>query len=120
MILDPFYNFLLQDGLSLQGVNFTWKNDSTNKVCIGFIAQDMEKVFPELVFTNPVDGFKGINYSEYTAVLNEAVKEQQKIIENQKQEIEQLKLKNKEFEEKFKQMEYILKEIETIKNQIKK
>jgi cell division protein FtsB len=35
----------------------------------------MEKVLPELVFTNEVDGYQGINYAELTAVLTEAVKE---------------------------------------------
>lgn len=42
---------------------------------IGFIAQEFEKVIPELVFTNEVDGYKGINYAEVNAVLVEAIKE---------------------------------------------
>jgi hypothetical protein len=39
------------------------------------VAQDFEKVLPELVFTNDNDGYKGINYAEVTAVLAEALKE---------------------------------------------
>lgn len=120
----PLTNSILNKVLKVQGVNFSWKSDSTHKKCIGFIAQDMEEIFPEIVFTNPTDGFKGINYSEYTAVLNEAIKEQQKTIENQKQEIEQLKLKIKEIDElkiKNKQLEeLILKEINSLKSQINK
>jgi len=58
---------------------------------VGFIAQEMEKVLPEVVFTNPVDGFKGINYPEITAVLVQAIKEQQEVIEKQQSEINHLK-----------------------------
>jgi trimeric autotransporter adhesin len=69
----------LQNSLSkvvqLKGVSFNWKADATKKRSIGFIAQDFEKVIPELAFTNEKDGYKGINYAEVTAVLAEAIKE---------------------------------------------
>lgn len=51
----------------------------------------MEKVLPEFVFTNPVDGLKEINYPEITAVLVEAIKEQEQKIDNQQKEIDDLK-----------------------------
>ncbi len=47
---------------------------------IGLIAQEVEKVLPELV-SEDKDGFKGIEYSKLTAVLVEAIKEQQRQIE---------------------------------------
>lgn len=62
---------------NLQGVSFNWKNDELKSAKIGLIAQDVEKILPELVFTNPTDGYKGINYAEMSAVLIEAIKEQQ-------------------------------------------
>jgi len=77
--------------MEMKGMYFTFKNDPENKRKLGFIAQDMEKVVPEAVFTNPVDGLKGINYAELTAVLAEAIKEQQTIIESQQEEINRLK-----------------------------
>jgi cell division protein FtsB len=43
------------------------------------------------VFTNETDGYKGVNYPEMTAVLVEAIKEQQSIIDNQQKELESLK-----------------------------
>jgi hypothetical protein len=58
---------------------------------IGFIAQEVEKVIPELVFTNEVDGYMGVNYAEMTAVLVEAIKEQQQLIETLKAELEAIK-----------------------------
>jgi hypothetical protein len=49
---------------------------------IGLIAQEVEKEFPALVHTD-AQGFKSLSYDKLTAVLVEAVKEQQKIIQRQ-------------------------------------
>jgi hypothetical protein len=65
----------LQNVVQLRGVSFNWKSNPEYGTRIGFIAQEFEKVIPELVFTNPVDGYKGINYAEVSAVLVEAIKE---------------------------------------------
>jgi hypothetical protein len=75
--------------LKLEGVSFSWKKDGTSAV--GLIAQDVERVFPELVVVNPATGFKAIEYSNLVAPLIEAVKEQQREIELLKAEIEKLK-----------------------------
>jgi hypothetical protein len=53
--------------------------DTKTKNNIGFIAQELEKEFPELITTNP-DGTKGVKYQNAVAVLFEAIKEQQKQI----------------------------------------
>ena len=57
---------------------------------IGLIAQEVEKIFPELVKTDP-EGYKSVAYQNLVAVLIEAVKEQQKSIDQLKNEIELLK-----------------------------
>lgn len=62
----------------LEGVEFDWKQ--TNKSTIGLIAQDVEKVLPQIVNTNE-EGFKSVEYSNLVALLIEVVKEQQKQIE---------------------------------------
>jgi hypothetical protein len=62
----------------------------------GFIAQDMEKVFPELVVTNydkqlnkgSVFEYKGINYIGMVPVLTQAINEQQQQIQSQQQQIQ--------------------------------
>jgi len=74
----------------MRGVMFTWKNDSGRTPQMGMIAQEVEPVIPELVFTNPVDGLKGINYSQTAALFVEAIKEQQQQIESQQKKIDQL------------------------------
>jgi hypothetical protein len=77
--------------LKLRGVEFEWKKDSDRDkdpdpgLHIGLIAQEVESIFPELVETGP-DGYKSVAYANVTAILIEAVKEQQKIIEKQEAE----------------------------------
>ena len=59
---------------NLEGVSFTWKDN--NKKEIGLIAQDVERIVPELVVTGN-DGIKAVKYGNIVALLIEAVKEQQ-------------------------------------------
>jgi len=66
--------------LQINGVGFRWKN--TKEDSIGVIAQDIEEVFPELVKNN--DHIKTVNYNGLIGVLIEAVKEQQRQIEELK------------------------------------
>ena len=77
--------------LQLQGKTYHWKEDTafTNKQDIGLVAQEVEKVFPELVAEDE-QGYKGIAYSKLTAVLVEAIKEQQGQIATLEQENTQL------------------------------
>ena len=53
---------------------------------------EVEKSFPELVRTDE-KGFKAVNYDGLTAVLLQAIKDQQKQIDLLKEEIEILKKK---------------------------
>jgi hypothetical protein len=61
---------------------------------IGVIAQEVEPILPELVFEDD-DGRKNVSYANLTAVLVEAVKEQQEQIEELKQEVKEIKNANK-------------------------
>ena len=81
----------LEKVLSLRGVNFDWidKEKYGNKKQIGFIAQEVEKVVPELVHQQ--NDIKAVNYSQTVALLVEAMKEQNDVINLLKQEIDNLK-----------------------------
>jgi hypothetical protein len=70
----------------VNGVVFNWKDNQ--KSSVGVIAQEVEKVFPELVKT---EDFKSVNYNGLVAVLIEGMKEQQKQINILRTEIEDLK-----------------------------
>lgn len=80
----------------LNGVKYNYRQDLekeyglSEQPQIGVIAQDVEKVLPELVCEDD-EGIKGVAYDKLTVVLIEAVKEQQVLIEQQQQEIEALK-----------------------------
>lgn len=73
--------------LQINGVSFNWKNN--NEKSSGVIAQEVEKVMPEIVNTN--EGHKTLNYNGLIGLLIEAVKEQQEQINTLKMEIENLK-----------------------------
>jgi hypothetical protein len=75
----------------LQGISFQWKSD--NRKDIGLAAQEVEKVYPELVSTDRNSGLKSVEYGNLIAVLIESIKEQQKQIQELKAEIAGLKKK---------------------------
>jgi len=79
----------LQKVLNLEPVYFDYKEN--NQHSLGFIAQDVEKQFPELVTTDSLTGLKSLDYSRLTAPLVMAIKEQQIQIESQQQQINELK-----------------------------
>ena len=63
----------------LRGVSFDWRSGEGGKT-IGLIAQDVEAALPEAVTEGP-DGWKGINSASVIALLVQAVKEQQAMID---------------------------------------
>ena len=84
--------------LQLNGVNFDWKEKKRGST-IGFIAQDVQKIIPELV--KEVDTLHTENethltldYVKLVPVLVEAVKEQQEQIEELREEVKILKSNN--------------------------
>ena len=75
---------------SLKGVTWNW-NDNADELQkslpnVGVIAQDVEKVLPELV-TDRDNGYKGVDYAKLTGLLIEAIKEQQKEINSLKEKL---------------------------------
>jgi len=65
--------------LALRSVSFDWKSDDSSDV--GFVAQEVEKIFPEVVHTNEKTNLKTIDYPKLTVFLVKALQEQQKEIE---------------------------------------
>ena len=103
----------LSSVLQMQGVNYYWdktkfpdKQFSDTKQ-IGFIAQDIEKLYPECVFTDE-KGYKAIDYAKLTPVLVEAIKDQN----NQLQ-----RLQNENLQEKVENQTLSIK-IQSIKKQM--
>ena len=86
----------------------TLAQSTTNKQ-YGVIAQDVEKYIPEIIKTNDI-GFKMISYNKFIPFLIEAIKTQQKQINELKKENENMKKEN----------EIMKKDNEIIKNDNKK
>jgi hypothetical protein len=96
--LKPLEN-TLEKISQLKPVYYYWKKDEfpdkhfTDKRQIGLIAQDMQKVFPELVVEDK-DGYLSVDYSRFTSVLLKAIQEQQQIIQDQQKIIQELQAEN--------------------------
>lgn len=84
----------LERVLKLRGVSFHWKdrhNPLMNKEQLGFLAQEVEAVFPEAVITNSATGMKSVAYDNLVGPLVEALKERQKILLRQQKDLAEIR-----------------------------
>jgi len=91
---------------SIQPVYFDFKDKQSHPAGkhIGFIAQEIEKPFPELISSDS-KGFLSVEYQNMTAVLFQAVKEQQLQVDKQQQQIEELIAANKALLDRLNKLE---------------
>ena len=97
----------LSSGLNLierlRPVTFDWKD--RKEADLGLIAEEVAEVEPLLVIRNDKGVIESVKYNQISAVLINAVKEQQQIIENQQQQIS----------EQQKQIETLQQQIDALK-----
>ncbi|MCB9248268.1 MAG: tail fiber domain-containing protein [Ignavibacteriales bacterium] len=104
----------LEKLINIRGVTYDWKVEEfpkkqfNNRKQIGVIAQEVEEVFPELVHTDD-DGYKSVEYSKFTVLLIEAVKEQQKMINELKKQNSEVSTQNSELEKRLSNLESLVK-----------
>ena len=70
----------------LQGVTYDWLSDGSKD--IGFIAQEVKEVIPQVVYGGKQEGDLGLDYGSLTALLAEAIKEQQSQIDTLRTELD--------------------------------
>ena len=75
---------------SIRGVYYNRTDFNTEPTKIGVIAQEVEVLMPELILQAEDTDLKSVSYNELTAVLVQAIKEQQTIIDDLKTRIETL------------------------------
>ncbi len=76
--------------MALTPKKFHYKTNSANDPLLwGFIAQDVQKIFPEFVDVKD-DGYLGISYTNFSVVAIKAIQEQQLIIEKQQKQIDKM------------------------------
>ena len=91
VIQDP-----LQKLMTLTGVEYYMRKEEfpemnfNNSRQTGLIAQEVEKIMPSAVYEINNKGYKGVDYAKLVPLLIEAIKEQQKQIDEQRKMIEQL------------------------------
>lgn len=95
-------NYGLKTLMQLNPVSYEWKANELSTITskeelpkqfkgtqVGFIAQEVEAIIPEVV-KEGVGGYRALEYHTLTAIIVQAMKEQQTIIETQKLAIEDL------------------------------
>jgi hypothetical protein len=80
---------------------YTTSTDA-NRYSYGFLAQEVEKIFPDFVFSSE-NGMKGIAYSNFSVIAVKAIQEQQLQIQEQKEQINNLEKIN------FEQQQQLIK-----------
>jgi hypothetical protein len=86
-------------------------NSDANRYSWGFLAQDVEKLFPDFVYSSE-NGMKGIAYCNFSVIAVKAIQEQQ-------EQINQLEKKNLEQEQQSQlQQNILLQKIEILLKRI--
>jgi hypothetical protein len=83
----------LQQVLQMKPVQYNWKTNPSTNLQIGFLAQDIKEIIPEVVVTPANGDPMGMKYSELIPVLVKAIQEQQKQIDELKKENADIKNK---------------------------
>ena len=122
------YNNALDNIMKLRPVTYVMKTEEypfmnfAKGVQIGFIAQEMEPIFPSLVVSgahpgenenDPFIEYKGINYIGLTPILVKALQEQQIMIDSLKSENNNLKFEINDLKSKYESLQKRLEEIES-------
>ncbi|MEM7372478.1 MAG: tail fiber domain-containing protein [Bacteroidota bacterium] len=99
--------------MALQPKTYTFTDDKSQRQNIGFLAQEVEKLFPQLVYKGKGGrGDKGelytMDYSGFGVVAIVAIQEQQQMIESQTQKIAEQEARLSSLEEQLKAL--LLKE----------
>jgi len=105
---------VLDKVMKLRGKRFSWKGETGCKdegENLGFLAHDVNDFFPELIKTNR-DGSLAMEYGKFTAVLLEAIREQQGMIATRDDKIKELENEMKQLKEQWKDYEKERKRLE--------
>ncbi len=81
------------------------------------MAQELEKVLPLLVVVSP-KGYKSVNYSKLSAVLVEALKEQNTQVLKLEERVKKLETSNEKLKLKLEKMEKLESDIEELRTLI--
>ena len=96
----------------LKGYTYNLITDADDNREYGLMAQDVQKVFPEMVkIADEKTGYLGVSYIQLVPVLLEATKEQQTVIEDLQQDNQVLKAQNAQYHT---QLQLVLQRLEAL------
>ena len=87
-------NYGLSTILMMKPMEYNWKQSQEKDTKIGFLAQDLRKIIPEVVVGDETKETLAVNYTELIPVLVKAIQEQQRQIEELKQELKKISRRN--------------------------
>ena len=87
----------------LRGVRYSWKKSWEKEIWL--IAQEVEKIYPDLVETDKEDGMKSVKYGNIVAILIEGVKELYNKVVGNSDRIDVLEKENVELKERLEILE---------------
>jgi hypothetical protein len=96
--IDLHFNW--NDFMTIKPLSYRFKNQKGNKKSIGFIAQDIQKIYPELVSYTKDEDIYHMNYSGFGTIAIKAVQELKK-------EVDLLKKENIILKEKLSRIELL-------------
>jgi hypothetical protein len=105
----------LERVLNLRGVSFNWKENDQGEM--GFIAQEVEEQEPLLVETSAANGMKSVKYGNIVALLVEAIKEENKVVEENNKKLSTMQNGLKHVEKKVLELS---REVSSLKDDNKK
>ncbi|MEN7547011.1 tail fiber domain-containing protein [Rapidithrix thailandica] len=74
----------------LKALRYQYITSAIPEKTLGFIAQDVLPLFPELVHYSQADDLYGINYAGFSVIAIKAIQEQQTVMDEQQQTIDDL------------------------------
>lgn len=87
-------NYGMEDIMKIRPVSYQLKEGNDSRLYLGFIAQEIEKIIPELVSnTQDSNGYKAVDYIKLIPVLVKGLQDQEEKIKDQQKQIEALKQK---------------------------
>lgn len=82
----PIENDKINMLLTINPMHFEYKYEQNKKKHYGVLAQDVEKIYPELVEEN-ITGYKTVNYQEFIPIMLAKMQIMQSEIDNLKQKL---------------------------------
>jgi hypothetical protein len=105
----PLYKNTIDIINKITPIQFTWKDinfineNRRNTPDCGFIAQEIEELFPHLIIKIPSTIYKGLRYEKFAPYLVKGIQELYILIQEQKNEINDLRIYIKKYIMKHKQ-----------------